>query len=256
MTRLTWGAAGSRIYEVGVDRGVFYPNGGIGVAWNGLIAVNEAPVEVDESSRYFDGVRYNSRSVFGGFSGNIEAYTYPEEFSEYDGYSNRRSRQPRKSFGLSYRTRIENENGTVGYKLHVVYNVLVTPSARDHSFGGSSLELTTFNWDFTTKPEVIPGVNPCAHLVIDSRIAHSWALEAAEAALYGDNGTDARLPDPAELLEIFESNALLRIIDYGDGTWSAIGPDEAIQMLNATTFEITWPSAVYIDSDTYTITSL
>ena len=46
--RLSWDKAGERLYETGVDRGVFYPfttggKYGSGVAWNGLTAVNETP---------------------------------------------------------------------------------------------------------------------------------------------------------------------------------------------------------------------
>jgi hypothetical protein len=59
-----------------------------------------------------------------------------------------------------------------------------------------------------------------------------------------------------KVLEMFESGAILRIVDHGDGTWTATGPDEAIKMLSSTMFEITWPSAIYIDTETYKISSL
>jgi hypothetical protein len=81
-------------------------------------------------------------------------------------------------------------------------------------------------------------------------------MEALEDVLYGTDDESPRLPSPEEVFEIFEENAILRIIDNGDGTWTAIGPDSAIEMLDSETFEITWPSAVYIDADTYTISSL
>lgn len=68
--------------------------------------------------------------------------------------------------------------------------------------------------------------------------------------------TPPRFPTLEELLDIFESGVILRITDHGDGTWTADGPDSAIQMLTESMFRITWPSAVYISADTYQISSL
>jgi hypothetical protein len=66
----------------------------------------------------------------------------------------------------------------------------------------------------------------------------------------------ARLPDPQEIFDIFEANSILRVVDNGDGTFTVTGPDDAITMLDDTTFEIDWPSVVVIDSNTYEISSL
>ena len=49
---------------------------------------------------------------------------------------------------------------------------------------------------------------------------------------------------------------LLGSADHGDGTWTAIGPPEAIKMVSPTEFEISWPSAKPIDGASYTISSL
>lgn len=64
------------------------------------------------------------------------------------------------------------------------------------------------------------------------------------------------MPGMLEVVAMFENASLLKITDHGDGSWTAEGPDEAIQMLSPTEFEITWPSAVYLSSDTYRISSL
>ena len=87
-------------------------------------------------------------------------------------------------------------------------------------------------------------------------VAYSAAISDLEDMLYGTNAEAPRLPLPDEIISIFEENALLRIIDHGDGTWTAIGPDEAITMITPTEFEIDWPSATYLDEETYTIRSL
>ena len=74
--------------------------------------------------------------------------------------------------------------------------------------------------------------------------------------IYESSETSARLPEPQEIFDLFEDASILKITDHGDGSWTAEGPDEAIQMLDATSFEITWPSAVYLSSGTYRISSL
>lgn len=256
MTRLIWGDVAVRTIEAGVDRGVLYPVNGVGVAWNGLVAVKESPSTLTESIRYFDGEKYRNRSHADSFAGTIEALTYPDEFAVYDGYSDSRvSNQRRKTFGLSYRTRILGADGDLGYKLHLVYNALVQPSGRAYSSLATSTDPENFAWDFTTTPMRLSGLRPTAHVVIDSTVTHAWTMTAIEDLLYGTGVANPRLPTPEELIELFESGTILRIIDHGDGTWTATGPDEAIQMLDATTFQISWPTAVYIDEVTFQISS-
>jgi hypothetical protein len=241
LTRLVWDEK-PREYAIGVDRGVYYPKNAPGEVWNGLKAVNEDSADTDEMSVYIDGIKTHRKRSNEHFSGTIEAYTYP------DGLQNDIfGLQLRTSFGLSYRTMTES-----GYQIHLVYNVLLRPSGYAHQQN----ETDTFVWAFTTVPVPVPDVNKTAHLIIDSSIAYSWTIEDLEDALYGSESTDAFLPTPEAIFETFEENAILRIIDNGDGTWTAIGPDSAIVMLDPDTFEITWPSAVYIDADSYTISSL
>jgi len=232
----------TRDYESGVDRGVFYPLNGSGEAWSGLISVTGSPSESDQKSVYLDGKKILQKRRPGHFSGMIESISYP--FSFYKDVVMQRITKP---FGMSYRVQTKK-----GYKIHLVYNVLVGPAPKLYQQQGVDFH----RWSFTTKPLPIPEVGFSAHLVVDSTEAYSWTLTALETILYGDDAETSRLPSPQEVMDIFEENSILRIIDHGDGTWTAIGPDSAIQMLDSTTFEITWPSAVYIDAVSYTIHSL
>lgn len=240
MTKLMWHE--TRPYELGLDRGVYYPTVGPGKVWNGLSRVSENSDESNQKVRYQDGIRVQQNRTPGYFSGNIEAYHYPESFYE-DVFTQKRP----KSFGLSYRI---ERNG--GYKIHIVYNVLVGPT--DFVYRQSDVEL--FSWDFTTLPVDIPDAMRTSHLIIDTSIAHPWTVAEFEDVIYGTELNEARLPSPTEILEIFESNSVLRVIDNGDGSFTVIGPDEAIVMIDPTTFEITWPSAIYIDAVSYNISSL
>lgn len=259
MSRISWGSSGSKTYETGIDRGVFYPQQGPGIPWNGLVNVKEDPAGSDLPAQYIDGVSFRSQKTKEGFAAVLQAYTCPREFEEYDGTTQLSRQQRRKVFGLSYRTRIGDDiSGTEhAYKIHLVYNALAMPSPVDYSTtNNSGPNATPFSWGISTSPIKIPGIRPAAHFIIDTSIAYPSAVKAVEDVLYGIAGTEARLPTPQELLDIFEENAILIVIDHGDGTWTAIGPDSAIKMLDPITFQITWPSAIFLDSDSYQISSL
>lgn len=238
--RLTWD--GEHITEQGVDRAVFYPNSGPGVAWNGFTALKETPAESTNRVRYIEGIKTLSSQTPGRFAGTIEAFTYPDAF--YDDVLTQR--RPR-SFGLSYRTGIGDDN-----RIHLVYNVVISSSGNSYQ----QQDPNKFSWPFTTTPIAIPFARPSAHLILDSSVAYSWTVSDLEEILYGSEAEAPRLPTPQELWDLVEANSLLIVTDHGDGTFSITGPDDAIAMLSATTFEVTWPSVVILDPDTYQISSL
>lgn len=267
MTELTWGNYGERYFETGVDRGVLYVPGEDGVAWNGLIAVNESPSGGESTPYYIDGVKYANRTSPEEYKASIDAYAYPDEFALCDGsdllnYESKglfATQQGRKPFGLSYRTRLGNDDLSTNfaYKIHIIYNALATPSSKKYQSMSDSPEAITFSWDITTKPiSVKKGAPYSSHLVIDTQKAWPWAVAAVEKLLYGSEDTPPVLPTPQELIALFVDNALLKITDNGDGTWTADGPPEALTMLSPTEFQIAWPSAEYLDGVSYTISSL
>lgn len=257
MTRINWGSTDARLFEFGVDRGVFYPEDGRGVPWNGLTAVNEAPSGSDVVENYLDGQKFATRRRMESFAATIEAYNYPVEFEPYDGQISFRRSQRRRQFGFSYRTLVGNAElgSSFSYKIHLVYNALATPSAVNYHSLNDSSDTSPFSWSISTIP-IKMGDSSSAHLIIDPRYAYPWVIEELEKMLYGSNENEPYLPPPGEILDLFEDASILKITDHGDGTWTAEGPDSAIQMLSETMFEITWPSAVYIDDVTYRISSL
>lgn len=266
MAELTWGNPGSRYFEAGVDRGVLYLPGEEGVAWTGLISVSESPSGGEATPYYLDGVKYTNSASAEEFEATIEAYTYPDEFAVCDGTVSLEqetkglfaTQQKRKPFGLSYRTRVGNDDASTdhAYKIHIIYNAMANPSQKNYETLSDDTEAMPLSWDITTTPISIPGVYYSSHLIVDSRTAYPWAMEAIEKVLYGSEDTPPVLPTPQELIDLFVENALLKITDNGDGTWTAEGPDEAITMLSTTEFQISWPSAEYVDTTSYTISSL
>lgn len=261
MAKIVWGAVGERFYENGVDRGVLYVGSLPGVPWNGLTSVNVNSSGGEAKPYYIDGVKYLNVPEPEDFQATITAYTYPDEFGVCDGSVRVRpglfaTQQRRKSFGFSYRTMIGNDlSSEHGYKIHIVYNALAAPSSKDYQTYGENADPGDFSWTVTTRPPVITGYHRTPHIVIDSRTTNAETMAVLEDVLYGTNEFEARLPSFDELVEIFDDNATWEVIDNEDGTFTVIGPESAIQMLDEETFQITWPTAVFVDEDTYTISS-
>lgn len=259
MSRLVWGEPDKRLYETGIDRGVFYPVEGVGVPWNGLIAVSEAPSGGDIIQNYFDGTKFRQQRQSDSYSAKLSAYTYPREFEPYDGLDVvGHAQQRRKMFNLSYRTTIGDGNGTKDHHLiHLVYNAVVSPTTNGFSSMGSGVQTAVFEWQLETVPEILPTGEVSAHLIINTAIAYPWAISAFEDILYGSANTEPRFPSITEVLNLFEDASILRITDNGDGTFTADGPDEIVKPVGADLWEIgPWPSVVQIDTNTYRLTSL
>lgn len=214
MAVLTWDQVGERFYETGVDHGVLYiPTAGVydsGVAWNGLISVTESPSGAEPSPQYADNIKYLNLLSTEEFGGTIEAYTFPEEFAQCDGTAFPKvglavGQQTRKTFGLSYRTKIGNDTDgqDLGYKLHLVYGALAAPSEKAYSTVNDSPEAVTFSWEFTTTPVEVTGLKPTALLTIDSTKVASADLTALEALLYGTELEEPSLPLPDAVIALF-----------------------------------------------------
>lgn len=210
MSRIVWGQTGERYFETGIDRGVFYPLIGPGVPWNGLISVKETPDNGEVIAYYLDGIKFLDSPNSEDFSGSIEAYNYPKEFAKYDGVATIGSvlsiaQQPRKSFGLTYRTKIGNDvlGPEVGYKLHLVYNCLVSPTDKAHDTNTETIEPLQYNWGFSTTPVIISGYRPSAHLVVES--TNLEFITALEDLLYGTDVTNPSLPGPNAVIALLAS---------------------------------------------------
>lgn len=216
MSKLVWDQAGQKIYETGVDHGVLYvqTDGQYtnGVAWNGLVSVTESPSGAEPSPIYADNIKYVNLISTEEFGASIEAYTYPDEFAECDGSKELAKgilvgQQARKTFGLCYRTKIGNDvdNEEHGYKLHIIYGALASPSEKAYSTINDSPEAITFSWEVSTTPVAVTGGKPTASLTIDSTKADSAKLTALEAILYGNETESARLPLPDEIATLFSA---------------------------------------------------
>ena len=223
MGKLSWDGVGERIYETGVDHGVLYvmdKNGyGRGVPWNGLTAVTESPSGAESNKQYADNVVYLNLVSAEEFGGTIEAFTCPPEFSACDGLAEPSDgltvgQQTRSTFGLSYRTKVGNDlaGQDAGYKLHLVYGLLASPSEKAYQTVNDSPEAMTLSWEVTSTPvKVNDALKPTSIITVDSTKVDAADLAVLEKKLYGAPAgaggtppeTFAKLPLPAEVLAIF-----------------------------------------------------
>lgn len=215
MTKLKWDQVGEKFYETGVDQGVLYlPNSSgaydNGFPWNGLVSVSESPSGAESNKQYADNTVYLNLVSAEEFSATVEAFTYPEEFAECDGTAVPVAgvyvgQQRRKSFGLSYRTRVGNDIDAAdhGYKLHLIYGALAAPTEKAYTTINDSPEAITFSWELSTTPIDVPGLKPTATLTIDSTKVSAAKLAELEDLLYGTVGVNAQLPSPGAVIAMF-----------------------------------------------------
>lgn len=180
MSRIVWDKTGERFYETGVDRAVLYPisSAGLynkGVPWNGITGITESPSGAEPNNLYADNIKYLVLVGAEDFGLTVECYTYPDEWEECDGSAEIApgvvaGQQNRKVFGLSYRTKLGNDvdGQDHGYKLHLVYGGLASPSERGYQTVNDSPEPINPSWEITTTPVDVPGYKPTARLIITS----------------------------------------------------------------------------------------
>lgn len=262
MASLVWDQLGERYYEAGVSKCVLYGTDTLGVAWSGITAIEENIAHETEAV-HFDGFKFNEIVTVGDFTAMLRALTYPDAFLSYEGVLEDQkgffiANQAPARFSLSYQTKVSNDLGDPGYKIHILYNLTAIPSQRERKTLSLDIEPLEFEWSITSIPEEIETFRPTSHVIFDSRRVDSAMLADIEEILYGGEDNDAYLPSLKGLASFIRKWNRLVIHDNGDGTWTATSPDDdttTIIMVDDTTFQIDSDTATYLDADTYTITS-
>lgn len=220
---IEWDKAGERLYETGVDRVVLYPIRDTisdptnpydaGVAWNGVTSITQSASGGEPTPLWADNLKYLNLMSAEEAALSIEAYTYPDEFEQCDGTRSivagaTIGQQSRKMFGICYRTLIGNDQQQTdyGYKIHIVYGCLASPSDRAYSTVNDSPEAISFSWSISTTPVEVSGFKPTSVVIIDSTVTTAAKLAAIETILYGTPASGntaavpAKLPLPAEIV--------------------------------------------------------
>lgn len=217
MPRIRWHETGERIYETGIDRGVFWkqqPDGNFaaGVPWNGLISVSQSPEGAEDEDLWADNIKYLTLRSAEDLNFSISAYSSPEEFDECDGsveiapgvFVGQQNRTP---FAFSYRSIVGNDTAQdkYGYKIHIYYGCSASPSEREYATVNDTPEAMELSWDCSTIPVPVPGYKDTASIVIDSTKVDAEKLAAFEDIIYGSESEDSTLLSPAEIIAHFST---------------------------------------------------
>lgn len=211
MARLVWDQTGERKYETGVNSCALYVSDTAetaldgyapGVAWNGITSISESPEGAEANAFYADNIKYLNLVSAEDLNGSIGCYMYPNEFMACDGtiaiangvYMHQ---QPRKPFCLAYKSIVGNDQlgEAYGHKLHIMYNILASPSEKEYGTVSDSPEPNELSYDLTTTPVNVPGGNkPTALITLDSTAIAEEDLgkfNAIEGILFGADAFSA-----------------------------------------------------------------
>lgn len=209
---LVWDEVGERRFETGIDRGVLFPPSGPAVPWNGLTSVTEVLTR-EVKSYYIDGIKYLDHHVPGSYAAKLQAFTYPDELEKLLGTTEfapgvfLHDQGRVRLFNLSYRTRVGNDVDGIdhGYKVHILYNILATPSDQTFDSLGENLEPEPFEWNLTGTPPLMFGVRPTCHVSLDSRSIAPAMLDDLEELIYGTPLVDPNLPSFVDLMAMVDA---------------------------------------------------
>lgn len=208
MARIKWDQVGERLYETGTKKGVLFVQDtagvyGEGVAWNGLSSVKQQNDGAEPTDIYANDKKYLSLYSQENARGSIDAYTYPEEFEVCDGSATiapgvHVGQQSRRAFGLAYSTTVGNDTqgNAYGEKIHLYYNVRVSPAGRDYETINETPAALTMTWEFQTTPVDLEdlGLEPSAAITVDSTEVDPAKFAELQGILYGSETEEPRLP--------------------------------------------------------------
>lgn len=214
MSKLVWDQTGERLYETGIEQVALYPQSNgtypAGVAWNGVTALNITPSGAEPTPLYANDHKYVTLMSVEELGGTIEAYTYPNEWAACDGSAELApgvyiGQQARNAFGLVAKTLVGNDEEFTkyGYKLHLIYGGLASPTENANATVNDSPEAKIMSWEFSTTPVEVQGFEPTSYICLNSTEVDADKLTALEAILYGSDSEEPRLPLPDEIATMF-----------------------------------------------------
>jgi hypothetical protein len=218
MSKLVWDQTGTREFQGGVSEVALFPMGSNGeyekgVAWSGVTGISENPSGADITDLYADDIKYASLQSAERFAFGIEAYDYPDEWSECDGSKEVTpgvyiGQQTRKAFGLVYKTKIGDDTHPgmdKGYLIHIIYNCTATPSGRGYTTINENPDAITMSWDANSTPVNVEGYKATSSIVIDSTKCDKTKLTTLETKIYGGESSEPAMPLPAEVISTMKS---------------------------------------------------
>lgn len=183
-----------KTYKTGVSRGVVYPYDegapGVGVAWSGLTSVSKSPEGGERTEIYADNEVYGVTISSQKATGSIEAYQYPDKFSECFGkklvdgaYIEQQGVKP---FAFCYREEKGNDKEGIGedYTITLFYQCYTGAPEEAAATISDSPEPVTYSFDLTCINVPVTGHKPSATFVFDSTVVAEGKMAALEEVLY------------------------------------------------------------------------
>lgn len=226
-------------FEYGVQNCVLYFTDSV-IAWNGVTKI-EQKVNSDDTSYYLDGQKLIDRPTIIEYNAIVESFTLPSNIDS------------KKILAISYATRTNNN-----IILHIVYYPKFILEEWSSTTYSDEVNTSKFVFSVTSTPTRFDNSITTSHVQI-ALTENTDLYNLVTNTLYGTADSDPELlypKDIASLIDVINYSYSLIVIDYGDGSWTAIGNDEVLSTFSIDqSFEIEHPMAKIVSSDTYTIES-
>lgn len=233
----------------------------LAVPWVGLTGVEEKGGD-GAAAYYIDGRPFLFLPKPKEYQSTLKAFTYPDAFAQIMGITEVADgmyldSQPGEAFDLSYRTLVGNATQGVdhGYKIHLVYNAVVTPQSLSYDTLGNSINPVEFSWDIQAVPVRVEGFRPTAHIIIDTRHMDPAKIAAIEGFIYGDEDHVPNMPTPQVIFDLLSYGDTIIVTDMGDGTFTVDGSYENVYMINPGEFRVDNVDGTDHGDGTFTISS-
>lgn len=200
MSRLIHDAAGEKYFRTGISKAILFPVNSdgyaAGVAWNGVVSLDESSEGGNETLLWADNVPYGSISSVDRYKATLEAYMHPDEFYPCTGYVKNEKgliigNQRKTRFGIVYREEIANDKVQVGnmYSLHLIYGLVCGQATMTHKTINDSPDVQTMKWDIRSLPINIEGTNyaPTSSIELNSTKISPFSMAVLDAILYGSD---------------------------------------------------------------------
>lgn len=226
-------------FEYGVQNCVLYFTDSV-IAWNGVTKI-EQKVNSDDTSYYLDGQKLIDRPTIIEYNAIVESFTLPSNIDS------------KKILAISYITRTNNN-----IILHIVYYPKFILEEWSSTTYSDEVNTSKFVFSVTSTPTRFDNSITTSHVqIVLSNNTDLYKL--VTNTLYGTVTSEPTLlypKDIASLVDVVTYSHSLIIIDYGDGSWTAIGDDTILSKISFSDgFEIDHPMAKIIAADTYTLES-
>ena len=98
----------------------------------------------------------------------------------------------------------DTQGNSYGKKIHLLYNVRVSPSSRDYETINETPAALTMTWEFQTTPVDLSelDLDPAAAVTIDSTVVSEEDFKTIEDMLYGSETEEPTFPSLQEVIEM------------------------------------------------------